>query len=64
MVPMGATAVINQNGQLQPTMMTVSDPNNMGEQLVVVQNMNGSASIDEANTKTMINAGKLISKIG
>lgn len=55
---MGATAVINQNGQLQPTMMTMPDPNNP-EQLVVVQNINGAA-LDEANAKAMINAGIVI----
>lgn len=58
MVQMGT--VINQNGQLQPAMMTMTDPNNpnMPEQLVVVQNVNGAGTLDEASAKTMINAGK------
>ncbi|XP_042905372.1 POU domain, class 6, transcription factor 1 isoform X2 [Parasteatoda tepidariorum] len=56
MVPM-ATAVFNQAGQLQPGMMTMQDPNS-GE-LVVVQNMNGGANMDENGAKTLINPGSL-----
>ncbi|GFY67878.1 POU domain, class 6, transcription factor 2 [Trichonephila inaurata madagascariensis] len=62
MVPMGATAVINQAGQLQPGMMAVPDPNNP-DQLVVVQNVNGGANMDDSAHKAMINAGSLSSSL-
>ncbi|GIZ02897.1 POU domain protein [Caerostris extrusa] len=59
MVPMAATTVINQAGQLQHGMMAMPDPNNP-EQLVVVQNMNNGTNMDD---KTMINAGSLPSSL-
>ncbi|KFM71719.1 hypothetical protein X975_12243, partial [Stegodyphus mimosarum] len=60
---MATTAVLNQGGQLPPGVMTMPDPNNIGEQLVVVQNMNGAANMDDSAAKTMINAGSLPNSI-
>ncbi|XP_054717421.1 POU domain, class 6, transcription factor 1-like [Uloborus diversus] len=62
MVPMATTAVLNQNGQLQAGMVAMSD-HNMGEQLVVVQNMNGATNMEESNAKAMISAASLPSSI-
>ncbi|GBM04486.1 POU domain, class 6, transcription factor 2 [Araneus ventricosus] len=62
MVPMPGTAIFNQAGQLQHGMMAMQDPNNP-EQLVVVQNMNGGASMEDSAHKAMINANSLPSSL-
>ncbi|CAL1280057.1 unnamed protein product [Larinioides sclopetarius] len=62
MVPMPGTAIFNQAGQLQHGMMAMQDPNNP-DQLVVVQNMNGNAGMDDSAHKAMINASSLPSSL-